>query len=342
MSFYLRAIDYILPPDRLTNDDLVKMNPSWNAASIFAKTGIRSRPVTAPGETAADLGCQAVEKLFQQTGFDRSKIDAILFCTQSADYYLPTSACLMQSRLKLSTSCAAFDVNLGCSGFTYSLWIAGALIESGSASNVLVIAGDTFAKYCNPHDIVTATIFADGAAAVLLTRDSKDAMATIGPTVLGTDGRGGEYLIVRDGGARRRQCDNMHSAQHSRPEDAYLFMNGPEVFSFTLNCVPGGIQRLLERVNLLPAEVDHYLFHQANCFMLNQLRMKVAIPPEKFPIDLEDIGNTAGASLPILIKRCIDKNLFKAGEKCILVGFGVGFSWAVTYMEWGVRPAVAK
>jgi 3-oxoacyl-[acyl-carrier-protein] synthase III len=271
----------------------------------------------------------------------RSKIDVVIFCTQSADYYLPTSACLMQTRLQLSTSCAAFDVNLGCSGFTYSLWIAGSLIESGSASNVLLIAGDTLAKYCNPHDIVTTTIFADGAAAVLLSNDPKDAIATFGPTVLGTDGRGGEFLIVRDGGARHRNVESADDAQstiHSRPEDAHLFMNGPEVYSFTLNCVPAGIQQLLDRMKLSKADIDHYLFHQANRFMLDQLRMKSAIPPDKCPIDLEDTGNAASAALPILLKRCIDKDRFKSGDKCVLVGFGVGFSWAITYMQWGGQP----
>lgn len=335
---YLRGLSCRLPEHRRTNEDLIQLNPTWDASSIYAKTGIRSRPTTIAGETAADLGHAAAEALFAKTQFDRRAIDAVIFCSQSPDYLLPTTACLLQTRLGIPDSCAAFDINLGCSGFTYGLWTANALIASKSVNNVLLIVGDTYSKYCNPHDKATVTLFADGAAAALITTGPEDALAAIGPTVVGTDGRGGEHLIIRAGGARRPRNDETAQVHQdgsgNQRSDEQLFMNGPEVFAFTLSHVPRGIQQVLDKVRLNWEDVDWFLLHQANRFMLEQLRNKMQIPLHKMPIDLENTGNTVTASLPILIESCIERGIFQPGHRCVLAGFGVGFSWAMTYMQW--------
>lgn len=338
MSVYLRAIHYWLPQHSRTNEDLVRLNPSWQADAIYAKTGICSRPIAAEGETAADLGYQAAEGLFEKVGVPRERIDALLFCTQSPDYFLPTTACLLQTRLGLRDTCGAFDFNLGCSGFTYGLWVASALVTSGAAKNVLLVVADTYSKYCNLHDLATATIFGDGAAAALITGDETDAADLVGPTVVGTDGRGAEQLIVRAGGARQRA---RRASLASEPEaaaeqrnDEYLSMNGPEIFTFTLARVHTAIQQLLERTGLDWNGVDWFLFHQANRFMLEQLRKKMAIPAEKAPIDMETLGNTVSATIPILIARCQERGQFRAGQHCVLAGFGVGYSWAMSYLRW--------
>jgi 3-oxoacyl-[acyl-carrier-protein] synthase-3 len=311
---YLRDIEVSLPETVRSNEDLVRMNPTWDAGKIYAKTGIRARRVAGPDETAADLGCRAAARLLDRPGVDRSQVDALLFCTESPDYPLPPTACTLQTRLGLSVDCAALDYNLGCSGFTYGLWLANALVESASARNVLLIVADTYSKYCNPHDLATVAIFGDGGAAALITADSGLALAKIGATVLGTDGRGAEHLIVRGG--------------------AYLAMNGPAVYAFTLSAVQASIQKLLDKVGLQWQDVDLFLLHQANRYMLDQLRINMQIPAEKMPIDMEDIGNTVSASIPLLIRRCADRAILKAGDRCVLAGFGVGYSWATTFVQW--------
>ena len=335
---YLRGLKYYLPSQTLSNDDLVRLNPTWNADEILAKTGIANRRIAGPGETAGDLGFSAAELLLSDVTQGRRDVDALLFCTQSPDYVLPTTACILQARLKLPDSCAAFDYNLGCSGFTYGLWLADSLIESGAARNVLLVVADTYSKYCYRHDRTTVTLFGDGAAAALVCAEDHSALAAVGPTVLGTDGRGAEHLIVPGGGARNPKiartdeicCDE--EGQERAGE--HLFMNGPEVFAFALSRVRPGIQKLLDKIGADWEEIDLFLLHQANRFLLEQLRRTMRIPADKMPIDLEDCGNTVGASIPILLCRCLANGTIGSGHRCVLAGFGVGYSWAMTFLEF--------
>lgn len=322
MNAYLRGVESHLPERILDNAALVAQNPGWDADAIFKKTGIRERRIAAPGETAADLGTIAAERLLARTDVDRDEIDALLFCTQSPDRFLPTTACTIQPRLELGTHCGAFDFNLGCSGFTYGLWVARGLIVSGSARNVLLVTADTYSKFCDPHDLATVTIFGDAGAAALIGRDDAGALAEVGQTVVGTDGRGAENLIVRGGACREPAGDRS------------LYMNGPEIFSFTLGSVKAGIARLLEQTGTDWKSVDRYLFHQANRFMLDNLRRTMKIPVEKMPIDLEDTGNTVSASIPLLMTRELERGNLKAGQSCVLAGFGVGYSWAMSALRW--------
>jgi 3-oxoacyl-[acyl-carrier-protein] synthase III len=338
---FLRGIQYILPQGRRTNDDLVRANAGWDAESIHRKTGIRSRPVVEQGETAGDLGFRAAVSLLDELEMDRRKIDTLIFCTEAADYLLPATACVLHERLGLAASCGAFDINLGCSGYPYGLWLAKALVDSGSAQNVLLVVADTLAQYCGRHDLTTATIFADGAAASLIAREAHPALASIGPSVVGTDGSGAEFLIVRNGGARhpsRLAIAGGDETTQGASADDCLYMNGPGVYSFTLTRVPAAVEELLKRVNLELSEIDLFLFHQANRFLLENLALKMNIPRAKMPIDLEEVGNAGSAALPILVRRCLDRGILQPGQRCVLAGFGVGLSWAVTYVQWGPAP----
>lgn len=338
MNAYLRGVQYFLPEGRRSNADLVALNPTWDADDLFRKTGIRNRPIAAPEQTAADLARLAAERLLTELNFDRQRIDALIFCTQSPDHFLPTTACILQEKLGLPTTCGAFDVNLGCSAFTYGLWMARSLILSESATNVLLLVGDTLTRYCNPHDSVTAPIFADGAGAALITSEEQGSLAEIGPSIVGTEGRGASHLIVPAGASRQPrttetavaktdESGNMRSADN-------LYMNGPEVFSFTLSSIKTGIDQLLEKVHQTWDDIDLFLLHQANGFILQSLRRKLRVPPEKLPIEMEQIGNTTSASIPILLRQCQEQGRFKPGAKCVLAGFGVGYSWAMTYLQW--------
>ena len=326
MSCLIAGVNYFLPENRRSNEHLVAANAKWDAAKIYEKTGIRTRPIAAHNETAADLGFMACEQLFRELEYDRSKVDVLLFCTQSPDYCLPSSACIMQNRLGLPTECGALDFNLGCSGFTYGLWMANALIESGSAENVVLVTADTYSKYCRSDDLTTASLFGDAGAACLLCKDSKSWLGEVGPSIVGTDGQGAENLIVRVGGARTPSVNESGGR--------CLYMNGPEIFSFTLSTVQSGITKLLKRVALDWEDIDVFLFHQANRFMLEKLRDKMGIATSKMPIDLEDTGNTVSASIPILMRRSMEQGLLKPGFRCVLVGFGVGYSWGMTLVNW--------
>jgi 3-oxoacyl-[acyl-carrier-protein] synthase III len=325
MNCDLVGIAYYLPERVVTNVDLAAQNPGWDADKIFKKTGIRQRHVVSEGETAADLGVRAAERLFDQSGFDRRSVDTLIVCTQSPDHFLPGDSSLIQERLGLPTTCAAFDVTLGCSGYTYGLWLARALITSGSSQNALLISTDTYSRYCDLHDTATVTLFGDAAGATLLTGDPQKARAEIGLTVLGTDGRGACNLIVRDGAAR----------SPSRPDaPPRLYMNGPEIVSFTLNSVKAGIDRLLNATGLGWDQVDLFLMHQANRFLLDSLRLKMGVDPERLPIDVEQTGNTVNASIPLLISRLIERGQLRGRKTSVLAGFGVGYSWAMSLVKW--------
>jgi len=336
MTAYLHGVECHLPSARCYNKDLVALNPQWDENAIYRKTGIRSRSIAASEETAVDLGYEAAEKVMAQTQTPRDAIDAILFCTESPDYLLPPSACILQERLGLSTHAAAFDFNLGCSGFTYGLWLARSLVLSGSSRKVLLICADTYSKLCNPHDLATATIFGDGAGAAIVSGDPTGAIAEVGPSVVGTDGRGAENLIVRGSGARRMpaRAEIPSGPTGIGSGHGFLCMNGPEIYAFALATICPEVNRLLTTVQLPWESVDLFLMHQANKYMLESLRDVMKILPERMPIDMEDIGNTVSASLPVLLARCRTRGTLKPGQHCVLAGFGVGYSWAMTYLKW--------
>ena len=318
----IAAVDYYLPQKQLSNEALCEEFPDWSVEKISAKTGITSRRIAANNECSSDLAVAAAEKLFSQ-GLDRSKVDFLVFCTQSPDYFLPTTACLLQDRLGIPTSAGALDFNLGCSGYVSGLGLAKGLIESGQASGVLFLTGETYSKFLDPEDRSVRTVFGDGASATFLTGEESEA-SIIGPFIYGTDGSGAKNLIVQGGAFR----DSDGSA------DPHLRMNGSEIFSFTLKSIPSLVQQTLAKAELTTDDVDWFVFHQANKFMLEHLRDKIGIPEEKFAICLDECGNTVSSSIPIALKELAVAGQLKPGQKIMLVGFGVGYSWGATIVHW--------
>jgi len=335
MPSRIEFIEFYLPKKVVTNEDLSIIRSDWQPAKIEEKVGVRQRHVCSQDETALDLAEKACEKLFENNNYDRSKIDFVLLCTQSPDYFLPTTACLLQSRLKLRTDIGALDFNLGCSGYIYGLGLARGLIEAGIAENILLVTSETYSKYIHYNDIALRSIFGDGATATIV---SKSDSSGIKKLVLGTDGRE-EYannLIVKNGGMRNRYNENAEvytDESGNQYTDNNLYMNGPEIFNFTIQKVPPLISSTLEKNNLGLEDIDYFIFHQANKYMLNYLRKKIKIPEDKFYIDLTDTGNTVSSSIPIALKNCIEKQIVQRGEKILLCGFGVGYSWGATIIE---------
>ena len=322
MSAYLKAISYYLPEKILTNEELVKEFPEWTVEKVAKKIGIHQRHISAKYEFVSDMAIKAANKMFEEYGVKATEIDFILLCTQSPDYFLPTTACLVQDRLGIPKTAGALDFNQGCSGYVYGLALAKGLILANIAKNVLLITSEVYSKHVQTSDKGSRTIFGDAASASLI---STDGFAEIGEFSLGTDGSGFEDLIVKNGGMKSPKTGN-----ENHPDD-FLHMNGAGVFNFTLDAVPVLINETFEKNGIKkPSDVDWFVFHQANSFMLNHLRKKLGIAQENFLMHMENCGNTVSSTLPIVLNEHME--LFKSNQKVILAGFGVGYSWAGTML----------
>ena len=337
MQAALSAIEYYLPAKTLSTADLSAEFPEWSVDKIDEKTGIRERHIAAPDECASDMAVAAARKLFDSGACQPSAVDYLLFCTQSPDYFLPTTACLIQDRLGIPKTAGALDFNLGCSGFIYGLGLAQGLIVSGQASNVLLLTAETYSKFLNPRDRSVRTIFGDAAAATLLTaEDSSNPL--IGPFAYGTDGSGGPNLIVPTGGMRRPRSSEtaipIEAEGGNTRSQEDLFMNGAEIFNFTLDAVPQTIARLLDKAQLQLADIDLFAFHQANRFMLEHLRKKLGVPPERFVFAMAHCGNTVSCTIPIALREAQSAGRLQSDARVMLVGFGVGYSWGAAMLRW--------
>jgi 3-oxoacyl-[acyl-carrier-protein] synthase-3 len=338
------AIGLALPDFVLDNEQLASEYPGWSADKIFAKTGIRSRRIAAPGECASDLALRAAQDLLARERVLPSTVDYLLYCTQTPDYILPTTACVLQHRLGLPTSCGALDFNLGCSGYVYGLGMAKALIESGQARVVLLLTADTYSRLINAADKSVRTLFGDGATATLVVAGEHDSL--VGPFVYGTDGAGAQNLIVPTGGMRRAILPHAELV----PDDSGnartvndLYMNGAEIFNFTLRAVPEAVNQLLTKAGIGQDAVDLFVFHQANRFMLDHLRRKLQIPVDKFVIAMEHVGNTVSSSIPIALRHAQEQGQLTKGALVMLVGFGVGYSWGATLIRWdAAAPSLSR
>ncbi|RZL04455.1 MAG: ketoacyl-ACP synthase III [Rubrivivax sp.] len=321
-----------LPQAILSNDDLAALFPEWPSEKIFEKTGILTRHIAAAHETAGDLACAAAENLFRKGKAQAKDVDFIILCTQAPDYILPTTACVLQHRLGIPTSAGALDINLGCSGYVYGLSLANGLVQSGAAQRILLLTADTYSKFIHPQDKSVRTLFGDAATATLVTASNEDDTGAIGPFVFGTDGAGAANLIVETGGSRHARTAASAEVKPDgsgnwRAQDN-LYMNGGEVMAFSLTEVPRALAAILHKSKLSLEQVDHVFFHQANKFMLDALRKKTKLPAGKVPMRVADVGNTVSSTIPLTMQPLLDNGVLQAGSRNVLVGFGVGYSWA--------------
>ena len=335
LNAQIKAISYYLPEMTLTNNHLAEIFTDWTSDKILDKTGISSRHIVSSNETALDLAIRASNKLFEEHNILPEQIDFILLSTQSPDYILPTTACILQDKLGIPKSAGAIDFNLGCSAYIYGLALCKSLICSGIAKNILFITSETYTKHIHPMDKSTRTIFGDGAAATLVSVSNFD---KIGSFVLGTDGSGAENLIIPSGGAKKPRNEDTKKEIYDETgnirTEEHLYMNGPEIFNFTIREIPKCFNDTLTKNELLIDDIDMFVFHQANKFMLDYLRKKLHIPTEKFYVNLANIGNTVSASIPIALSMAEAEGKINKGDKLMLVGFGVGLSWGATVIQW--------
>lgn len=289
-----------------------------------ASTGVERRPV-AGGLCSSDLCLAAAERLIEQLGWQRDTIESLVFVSQTPDYLLPATSCALHARLGLSRACAAWDINLGCSGYPYGLAAASQFIQCGSATRSLLLVGDTINRIVSAEDPSTALLFGDAGTATALERDE-----TARPIrgVFGTDGTGAPHLIVPAGGFRQR---NAAPRRENVPRgDADLLMDGAEVFSFALREVPNLVKAALAAEEWQIDDVDYVVFHQANAFMLQHVAKRLKLPAEKLVLNLQKFGNTSCASIPLALVDALGDELRRRPLRLVLVGFGVGFSWGAT------------
>lgn len=330
MKAYIKALAYYLPETIVSNEQLVLEFPEWTVEKIAVKVGVNKRHI-AGNETISSMAIKAAKALFKENpDINCANVDFILVCTQSPDYFLPPTACIVQNALDIPKTCGAFDFNLGCSGYEYGLATAKGYISAGIATNVLLITAEAYNKHIHPRDKGNRTIFGDAATATLI---STDGFAEIGDFVLGTDGSGAENLIVKTGGmAYPNRANDLQFDENGNPRSSdFLYMNGSEIFSFTIRVVPKMVRQTLEKNDLGMEDIDLFVFHQANNFMLSHLRKKLKIDENRFFINMSEIGNTVSSTIPIALKDA--QSAGRLNGNILIAGFGVGLSWGACTLK---------
>lgn len=320
----IKSIKFCFPKKVYDNNHIKLEHPSYDINNFEKKVGIRRRYLTNDFETGLDLAEKACNDLLKD--YPNLKLDFIIYCTQSPEYILPTTSCILQDRLNLSKNVGAIDYNLGCSGYIYGLKIANGLIKSGECDNVLLVTAETYSKFINKGDVVNKAIFGDAASATLITKSSEKGILK---SITKTDGSGFDKLIIKNGGSKNKIISNPIRKTYSNCvyTDNDLYMNGPDIFNFTIKNIPNLCKEVLQFNNFEKTDIDYVIFHQANKFMLNFLRKKINFSEDKFCIDLEDGGNTVSNTIPIALSRAIKSGKVKKNNIILLVGFGVGLSY---------------
>lgn len=334
MGCKIKEISYYLPENILSNADCAKQYEKFSEDKIVKKVGIEQRHIAGENEFTSDLAVAAAEKIFSTRACKREEVDFLILCTQSSDYKLPTTACLVQEKLKLGKAIGAFDINLGCSGFVYALGVAKGLISAGMAKKILLIMSETYSKFIHPKDYSVRTIFGDGAAAILVEESQVD---QIGEFIFGTDGSGASELIVPAGGSRIPVSSDtkkiMKDESGSRTLEN-LYMDGPNVFLFSVEIIEEMYYQLLGKYKCTINDIDLIVPHQANKYILDYAKKKLKIPSEKIYVNMKNVGNTVSASIPMALKMAEEEGRLKRGDKVMLLGFGVGYSWAGTIITY--------
>ena len=293
---------------------------------VVAMAGISARRVADDSICSSDLCEAAANRALDRVGWDRDSIDALIMVTQTPDYFIPSTSCVLQKKLNLSDRCASFDVGQGCSGYPYGLWLASLMLQNGGVKRVLLLHGDPPARYADKTDRAVSLLFGDAGSATLL-ESANDGGGVPWSFVLQSDGSGYDDLIIEAGGFRDRF--NQDRRKH------HVRMNGANVFNFTIKRVPDLVKDTLMLANKTPEEIDYYIFHQANQFIIKHLAKKLGLPDSKIPLILNEYGNTGGVSLPLTIaagglERPADRPL-----RLMLLGYGTGLSWASALIELG-------
>ncbi len=327
MGVHLSHISIYFPSGILTNEALATdFKETTSAQQIFKNTGIKQRYVSAPNEIASDMAVKAAEKLFADNGVDRNAIDFLIFCSEGFDYIAPATSCIIQNWLQLPKNIGCIDLPYGCSGYLYGVGIANGLLAADMAKNILFLTADIPTKVIAKNDLELRSIFSDIGTATLLTKKNNKQHF-----IFGTDGSGHKNLLVDHSAFRNPHYDKQLGKELPNGQ---MKMNSTEIFLFAVKAVPKLVNETLEKYNYTLQDIDMFVFHQASYFMLDVIRRKIKVPKEKFFINIEEVGNSVSSSIPVALKEAEQKQLLKKGMKVMLAGFGIGYSWGATIIEY--------
>ena len=316
----IKCIETALPKNSFKISSLKKKNPTWDIKKIIDKTGIEKIWYTKKNQTALDLGFEASKKVLKK--IDKKTIDTLIYVTQSPEYFLPSSACILQYKLGLNNNVKALDINLGCSGFVYALFVACSLVQNKMSKNILIVCADTYTKYIEDSDRTNKTIFSDGASATLVSRSKKKCL---GNFLMGTDGSGYKDLIVENGASR---------TEFKNDKKVNLFMNGAKIFMFTIANIPKNIEKLLTISKIKKKHIKTFFFHQGSKVILNSLKDSLKISNDQLYNNLRFLGNTVSSTIPFSLKQANKEKKIKNNDLLVLSGFGVGLSWGSCIIKW--------
>lgn len=336
MPLVIRDIAYHLPTYCLGNKELGDRFPQWNVDEVERRMGVKERRIAAPEETALDMAILACQKLFNNYPTLSEAVDGLLFCTQTPDYLIPSNASLLHSALQLQEGVMAFDINLACSGFPYALGIAEGLLASGAASQLLLINADTYSRCISAEDRATRMLFGDGAAVTWVSGSGRG--GELRQKLFSSSGQGWQSFYLPAGGYR--QPKSAETAQLHRDKSGnrlsqeHIHMNGLAILNFVKTKVAAQIRALCTKAQLALQEVDLFVFHQASQMALESLVQQLAIEQQRVVVNLEDIGNTVSASIPIALKQAQAAGRLKEGHRVVLSGFGAGLSWSTLLLQY--------
>lgn len=316
----IKIIETALPKNNIKISFLKKKNPNWDIKKIIAKTGIEKIWYTKKNQTALDLAFEASKKVLKKT--NKKSIDTLIYVTQSPEYFLPTTACILQHKLGLNNNVKAFDINLGCSGFVYALFLASSLVQNNLSKNILIVCADTYSKYIDNSDRTNKTIFSDGASASLVSRSKNK---YFGNFLMGTDGSGFKDLIVENGASK---------SGFSNKKKIKLFMNGAKIYMFTIANIPKNVEKLLKQSKIKKKDIKMFFFHQGSKVILNSLKNSLKLKEEQLYNNLRFLGNTVSSTIPFSLKQASKEKKIKNNDLLVLSGFGVGLSWGSCVVKW--------
>lgn len=333
MGAQIKDIGVFVPESCLSNEMLAAQFPGTSADGLYKLSGIRRRGLADDDHTPADLAFFAAQELFARNPEARQEIEALIFCSEGPDYKAPATACLLHARLGLKPSCLALDIPAGCTGFVNGLMVAKSLINSGAIAHVLLLTAEIPTRVIDSNDLHLRMLFGDGACASLVSHSREE---KVGNFVFGTDGAGAHHLWVERSGFRD-PADSawLEQNRHDPKQMKYgkMIMDGKEILHFSLTRVPQLIIDTLSRNSLKKEDIDLYVFHQASAIILKSLKKKCSIPDDKFYVHLEECGNTVSSSIPLALAHAREQGRLHPGQKVMLVGFGIGLSWAATVIH---------
>lgn len=329
MSIEIKNIAVYLPDEIITNEMLVNKFPDMNVDDIYKRTGIKARRKTTESFIMSDMAYEAATLLFKDNASIRDKIDAVILVGHGYDYKAPISAAILQNRLGLSQKTLTMDLPHGCTGYINGLAVCKGLIDSGLAENILLLTGDTPSYVIEENNAELQSIFSDSATASYISKSTKNEYEKF---IFGTDGSGADKLIVRNSSSRNPA--NIDYLSKNGRLNGTMTMDGVEIFKFAIRIVPSLIADTLKKNELELQDIDFFIFHQANSFMLEVLRKKLKIEKEKFYNDISQTGNTVASTIPIALKNASENKMIKKGDTILLAGFGLGYTWGATIIKF--------